>query len=409
MFDFVKKYKIPFITIGAIVLCAVIGVSVFFGTAHMRAYDKGVELLESKDYAGAISVFETLGDYKDSSELLEEAVDLKTEEENSAKYQEAVQLYNAEDYEKALEIFTELGNYKDSQQMADDAENIILIQNDVTPPSMSYKNGASLPEITVNPGASFRDFSDQVYDIAEDIDVSDDVTEEIEIDYNAIEIDTDTPGSHELIFSATDEAGNTSEMSTTVHVRFPVAAAFYDATHITKFDLEGPSPFGGTYKYNGFTIPEDEVEWLDEGWASGAFYLNQDVLYNSIAKALEGFYVLSDFYGNWGGGTVEAVLGIEKKPTYDEMKPYIDKVSTLFTTDDRPYIPVLNNLSQCSTFEGTADPENFSFDFKITDLTATANELGITEEALGYLFAMLDCYQGLEFFFEDNSVVCPAS
>lgn len=290
--------------------------------------------------------FENLGDYKDSAELLEEAVVLKTEEENSAQYQEAVQMYNSEDYEKALEIFTELENYKDSQQMADDAENIILIQNDVTPPVMSYKNGASLPAITVNHDASFLDFSDQVYDIVEDIDVSDDVTAEIEIDDNAIEIDTDTPGSHELVFSATDEAGNTSEMSTTVHVRFPVAAAFYDATHITKYDLEGPSLLGGTYKYNGFTIPEDEVEWLDEGWAkeSGAFYLDQDVLYSSIAKALEGFYVLSDFYGNWGGNTVEVVLGVEKKPTYDEMKPYIDQASTLFTTDDRPYIPGLKAL-----------------------------------------------------------------
>ena len=69
-------------------------------------YKDAVSLFEAGDYSGAIEKFTSLGNYKDSDELLK-----------AARYEEAVRLYEAQNYAEAEIAFKALDDYKDSRQL----------------------------------------------------------------------------------------------------------------------------------------------------------------------------------------------------------------------------------------------------------------------------------------------------
>lgn len=68
------------------------------------AYNSAVTLLEEGKYNDAIAAFEALTDYKDSTDLLQEA-----------KYSNGQQLLEEQRYSEAISQFADLGTYKDSQ------------------------------------------------------------------------------------------------------------------------------------------------------------------------------------------------------------------------------------------------------------------------------------------------------
>lgn len=68
-------------------------------------YSKAISLFEQKSFEDAGTLFEQLGHYKNSSEMLVEC-----------KYQQAQNEYKENSYQKAAEMFYELGSYKDSQE-----------------------------------------------------------------------------------------------------------------------------------------------------------------------------------------------------------------------------------------------------------------------------------------------------
>ena len=69
-------------------------------------YCKAKELLASGQYSEAYAVLESLGDYKDSEQLICEN-----------KYKQALDYIKNKDYNNANTILQELGNYKDSEQL----------------------------------------------------------------------------------------------------------------------------------------------------------------------------------------------------------------------------------------------------------------------------------------------------
>ena len=79
--------------------------------ARLEAYNAAVTFLEEGKYVNAAVAFERLGDYRNSSELL-----------NEANYQRAVSLLEDEHYDEAVAKFTELGNYKDSAEQAENSK-----------------------------------------------------------------------------------------------------------------------------------------------------------------------------------------------------------------------------------------------------------------------------------------------
>ena len=88
--------KIATIVISAILLLALTG-------CDSSDYKKATELFNSGNYAEAQTMFEALGDYEDSAEMVLEC-----------KYQNSIALMEEKEYDTAKEILETLGDYKDS-------------------------------------------------------------------------------------------------------------------------------------------------------------------------------------------------------------------------------------------------------------------------------------------------------
>ena len=69
-------------------------------------YEKATELYENKEYDEAIEIFESLGSYEDSEDMV-----------NACNYEKATGLYENKDYDGAIEIFESLGSYEGSEEM----------------------------------------------------------------------------------------------------------------------------------------------------------------------------------------------------------------------------------------------------------------------------------------------------
>ena len=100
-----KGKKILIICLAALLLAgAVVGVLFLTGVlGGNKNYDRAMELYKSGQFGEAATVFDQLGDYKDSAEMA-----------NSCRYQQAKNAYSQENYEQALQLFQRLGSYKDS-------------------------------------------------------------------------------------------------------------------------------------------------------------------------------------------------------------------------------------------------------------------------------------------------------
>ncbi|MDY3997517.1 MAG: peptidoglycan-binding domain-containing protein [Blautia sp.] len=167
-----------------------------------------------------------------------------------------------------------------------------------------------------------------------------------------------------------------------------IESAYIEATSLDKSKLSIDSLC--KYSYNGISINSDEVEWCESG-----------AIYRSLAKKVEGFYVLGDaLYGNYNDELFPCLFGIEKPSSYEEAEPYFDKVKSLIVSDDCKGIWM--NFQNSATIEGTFDYENRVADFTINDLEMTAQELGVSSKMLGYILAIFDEY-GAEVMFSGNS------
>lgn len=72
-------------------------------------YKKAMNLYDQGDYAQAVAIFESLGDYSDSQEMVAEC-----------KYQEAVTAYNDGRYSEAKDVFLNIEDYSDSMDLLAD-------------------------------------------------------------------------------------------------------------------------------------------------------------------------------------------------------------------------------------------------------------------------------------------------
>ncbi len=94
------------ITAISVVLILILLVVYNFVISPAIKYSQASNFLADKNYEDAISIFESLGDYKDSAAMLSES-----------KYQKAVKLLSEENPAEAIQLFTLLGNYKDSDSL----------------------------------------------------------------------------------------------------------------------------------------------------------------------------------------------------------------------------------------------------------------------------------------------------
>ena len=98
-------------TIFVACVCAVLGIAAFFVISKVvipaSKYNTAISLMNEGNYEEAIATFDSLGDYKDSTELLDNC---RTEK----AYEDAVNLMNDGKYDEAITSFDALGDFKDS-------------------------------------------------------------------------------------------------------------------------------------------------------------------------------------------------------------------------------------------------------------------------------------------------------
>lgn len=82
------------------------------------SYNKAMELYESGNYEKSIEAFHTLGDYKDSKEMI-----------LTSKYDIAMSYYVAEDYDVAIAKFEELGSYSNCENMINNCHYFKAVQH----------------------------------------------------------------------------------------------------------------------------------------------------------------------------------------------------------------------------------------------------------------------------------------
>lgn len=115
-----------------------------------NAYNNAASLMAQGEYEQAIAGFQTLGNYKDSTEQIKEAehaIALKAEEaEHALAYDHAIQLLNSDDpfdHNEAHTILCELGDYKDSIKLLQDFLYLPL-SAEYSGSSVSVNNGTHL-------------------------------------------------------------------------------------------------------------------------------------------------------------------------------------------------------------------------------------------------------------------------
>ena len=96
-----------------------LGAAAFFAVPYFvksANYSKAEALLEEKDYRGALAQFQKIGDFRDSSEKIQEL------ETHKIPYAEAEALLSGGEFEKAIEAFEQLKYYDDSPKKALEAK-----------------------------------------------------------------------------------------------------------------------------------------------------------------------------------------------------------------------------------------------------------------------------------------------
>ena len=271
--------------------------------------------------------------------------------------------------------------------------------------SLLFKKGGLIDKLTDKEAPKFENVPTELtFNVDDDvkfndivkeknIKVTDNVDTDIEIKIDSSQVKLDVPGKYLITLSARDKAKNIGKVEVPVYVNdYETHKEYLAAITLEKSKLDKSS--SGSYQYEGITVPDSEVNNIEAG-----------TMYRSISRQLEGFYLFGNMiYKNWNTEIASTVFGIDKPESYDDMKPYVDSVFS-YITPDATLPQILSWIQECTTVSGEFDYEKANFSFEITDLTATAKEMHITEKMLGYVLAVIDEY-GPEENFKGNSYSC---
>ena len=112
-----RRKRLPvFAVLSVLVILATAGIAVYvLAIQPQQKYERAVAAYEAGDYKTALSVFEELSGFKDSSERAAETASLMHYESGKAAY-------GSGDFEKAKAEFSAAGNYKDSLELAAESD-----------------------------------------------------------------------------------------------------------------------------------------------------------------------------------------------------------------------------------------------------------------------------------------------
>ncbi|MDO4218668.1 MAG: protein kinase [Synergistaceae bacterium] len=110
-----KKKKLGIIVAGVAVIAITLAFSPML--VKMSQYKDAAKYVKEGNYKEAIAIYEELGDFKDTNNLLAEA----RKQGNEQIYQEAMKKLQAKEYKGSLELFSLIKDYKDSRNRAKEA------------------------------------------------------------------------------------------------------------------------------------------------------------------------------------------------------------------------------------------------------------------------------------------------
>lgn len=177
-----------------------------------------------------------------------------------------------------------------------------------------------------------------------------------------------------------------TQSSTEISTTSIVENTYNTACNLTIDDLDEEASFSGTrHYYKGLIIQSDDEEWLTSS-RNTEHTLSQGAIYRTIASYLEGFSM------GWNDGRTyaEIMTGVEWTSQAD-FEPYATNASGFICTDDM-LTNIMKKFETVSCVNGEFDHENKTYHIFISDLANCAEEMMISEEMLGYIFAMLDEY-----------------
>lgn len=174
---------------------------------------------------------------------------------------------------------------------------------------------------------------------------------------------------------------------------------YTEAITATKDDLTGDK---GKYYYKGIQLLSDDCEWIDnpinkEGTVS------QGVIYRKMAKVLWGSDWENKRFLYSYTNISDLLLGFTPE-TVDDYIP-LGKNASEFIVEKDQLKAIMAKLEKMNSVQGDFDFEYGKFgkfNLDISDLSVCAKEMQISDEMLGYIFAMLDEY-GTKITFSGNS------
>ena len=107
------------VTVGVLGALATVALVICFIIVPNNIYKTAMSLYENRQYTEAIAVFESLGTFRNSDEMVETVK--QTIIEN--KYIQAEDYFESQNYLEAMKLYTELGEYKDCKQKIEQIQN----------------------------------------------------------------------------------------------------------------------------------------------------------------------------------------------------------------------------------------------------------------------------------------------
>lgn len=198
--------------------------------------------------------------------------------------------------------------------------------------------------------------------------------------------------------SATDtNANQKAELTITA-----VEEAYHKAINLTKADLTKGYAIGDffAWEYKGISLTYEDCEFINAVYNSNG-KVNQGAIYRALADSLQDLIKLDSQNKSVKYKDDAAILLGAIPETQEAFISIAEKVSGFITADDS-LINVMKAFESIESVDGTFDYSGNKYEFVISDVTACADELGISDEMLGYVLALFNEYPA-DIAFENNT------
>jgi len=218
---------------------------------------------------------------------------------------------------------------------------------------------------------------------------------EIENNSNATDSGTESTSAEN---SVADTNANQNEESTITAVE----EAYNKAINLTKADLTKGYAIGdfSTWEYKGISLTYEDCEFINADYNSEG-KVNQGAVYRALADSLQDLIKLDAQNKDIKYKDDAAIIFGDIPETQDNFIAKAGKVSAFITADDS-LTNVMEAFEKTESIDGTFDYNGNRYEFVISDVIACADELGISDEMLGYVLALFNEYPA-DIAFENNT------